>query len=245
MINFVICEEDTSYITAYKKYIDKIMMNFDIEYDYHIFHGYTAKWKEFTSQEAGFKVYIMAIKTKEGSGLEAAQYIREQLDDWQSMIIMISVYIDYKYEALSKRLMLVDYISKFDNIETRLGDAIKICLKNYDKRPKTLKFTFKKIIYNIEFSKILYIEKEQDNKRCICKTTEGNYYIAGTLATVSKMLDHRFIQICRSIIINGEQIESYNVKSNIITFKNKEELNAISRNKKKEIINYIRGIYHR
>ena len=55
------------------------------------------------------------------------------------------------------------------------------------------------------------------------------------------MLDKRFIQICRSIIINGEQIESYNVKTNIITFKNKEELNAISRSKKREIINYVRG----
>ncbi len=243
MINFIICEEDTPFVTIYKKVIDKIMMNYDIEYDYHIFKGYNAKWKEFTSKETGFKVFIMAVKTNEGSGLDAARFIRESLDDWQSMIIMISAYLDYKYEALSKRLMLIDFISKFDNIECRLGEAIKISLKNYDKRPKTLKFTYKKTLYNIEFSKILYIEKEQDNKRCICKTIEGNYYISGNLSTVKKMLDHRFLQICRSIIINGEQIQSFNIKSNIITFKNKEELNAISRNKKKDIIKYIRGMH--
>ena len=57
------------------------------------------------------------------------------------------------------------------------------------------------------------------------------------------MLDNRFLQICRSIVINLEQIESYNAKSNIITFKNREELNAISRSKKKDIIKYIRGTF--
>ena len=241
MINFIICEEDSSYIDIYKEIIDKIMMNFDIEYNFHIFKSYNDKWKTTTTQENGFKVYIMAMKAKRGSGLDAARYIREELDDWQSMIIMISAYLDYKYEALGKRLMLIDYISKYDNIKQRLSEAIKISIKNYDRRPKALKFIYKKTFYNIEFRKILYIEKEQDNKRCICRTIEGNYYISGNLLTVSKMLDSRFLQICRSIIINLEQIESYNAKLNIITFKNKEELNAISRNKKKDIVKYIRG----
>ncbi len=243
MINFMICEEDSSYIDKYKEIIDKIMMNFDIEYSYHIFKGYNDKWKTEATEENGFKVYIMTMKSKQGSGLDAARYVREELDDWQSMIIMVSAHLEYKYEALGKRLMLIDYISKYDNFEKRLNEAVKISIKNYDRRPKTLKFTYKKTFYNIEFRKILYIEKEQDNKRCICRTIEGNYYISGNLSTVSKMLDNRFLQICRSIIINLEQIESYNAKSNIITFKNKEELNAISRSKKKDIVKYVRGTF--
>ena len=89
---------------------------------------------------------------------------------------MISAYLDYKYEALGKRLMLIDFISKYDNINQRLSEAIKISIKNYDRRPKALKFTYKKTFYNIELRKILYIEKEQDNKRCICRTIEGDYY---------------------------------------------------------------------
>ena len=129
MLNFIICEEENTFVTAYKKIIDKIMMNFDIDYNYHVFKSYNNKWKDITEKETGFKVYLLAMKTKEGSGLDAARYIREEIDDWQSMIIMISSYLEYKYEALSKRLMLIDFISKLDNIECRLTEAIKIAIK--------------------------------------------------------------------------------------------------------------------
>lgn len=243
MINFIICEDEIALSNIYKKEIEKIMMNQDIDYKINIFRDYTDKWKDFASNNNNFKIYLLDIKTKTASGLDAARYIREELDDWQSMIIMITAFQEYKYDALGKRLMLVDFINKLDNCENRLNDAINISLKNYDKRPKTLKYTYKKVLYNIEFRKIIYIEKEQDNKRCIIKTLEGDFYIPGNLVTVSKLLDKRFIKCCRSIIINSEQVESYNKKTNTITFKNKIELNAVSRENKKEIIKYVRGIH--
>lgn len=243
MINFIVCEDEIALANIYKKEIEKIMMNQDIDYKITIFKDYTDKWRQFASNNNNFKIYLLDIKTKSGSGLDAARFIREELDDWQSMIIMITAFQEYKYDALGKRLMLVDFINKLDNCENRLNDAIKISLKNYDKRPKTLKYTYKKVLYNIEFRKIIYIEKEQDNKRCIIHTLEGNFYIPGNLVTVSKLLDKRFIKCCRSIIINTEQVEAYNKKTNTITFKNKIELNAVSRENKKEIIKYVRGIY--
>lgn len=242
MLTFVICEDETTFTDYYKKEIDKIMMNLDIEYTYQIFKGYTEKWRHFAISDTTFKIYLLDIKTTAGSGLDAARYIREEIDDWQSMIIMITAYQEYKYDALGKRLMLIDFINKLDNFSRRLNDAINIALKNYDNRPKALKYTYKKVIYNVEFSKIIYIEKELDNKRCIIKTTEGDYFIPYNLATVFKMLDKRFFKICRSIIINTEQISNYNKKTNIITFKNNLELNAVSRDNKKELINRVRGI---
>ncbi len=242
MIDFVICEENASYVTIYKKEIEKIMMNFDMEYSYHIFKGYDDNWKEYVANDGTFKVHILALQAKVGSGLDAARFIREELDDWQSMLIMVSTHMDYKNEALDNRLMLIDFICKYDSFNRRFGEAIKIALKNYDKRPKALKFTYKKIAYNIELRKILYIEKEQDTKRCICKTIDGKYLIAGNLKTIETMLDKRFIKVHRSIIVNSEQIKHYNSKENIITFKNKDELSAISRYKKKELERVVRGL---
>lgn len=241
MIEFIICEDEKDFCIIYKDVIDKVMMKYDDEYHVNIYDGYNQKWKK-ASKDNNFKVYIIDLKTKEGSGLDAARYIREELDDWQSMIIIVTAYPEYKYEALGKRLMLVDFVNKLDNLNQRLSQAIQISLKNYDKRPKSLRYVYKKTMYNIEFQKIIYIEKEQDNKRCIIKTKGNDYYIQGNLTKIEKLLDQRFIKCNRSYIINLEQVESYNKKSNILTFKNGIELYAVSRDKKKEILNYVRGI---
>ena len=242
MIEFIICEDEKDLCIIYKDIIDKIMMNYDIEYKLNIYDGYNSNWKRKAKND-NFKIYILDLKTKEGTGLDAARYIREELDDWQSMIIIVTAYPEYKYEALGKRLMLVDFVCKMDNLKQRFKQAIQISLKNYDKRPNSLKYEYKKVLYNIEYQNIIYIEKEQDNKRCIIKTAKKDYYIQGNLNNIEKQLDYRFIKCSRSYIINLEQVQSYDKKSNIITFKNGIELYAVSRNKKKEIINYVRGIY--
>ena len=44
------------------------------------------------------------------------------------------------------------------------------------------------------------------------------------------------------MIINLDQIENYYMRQGKIIFKNGETITAISRNQKKEIIKYIRGI---
>jgi two-component system response regulator AgrA len=242
MIEFIICENETFFINKYKEIITKVMMSYDIEYTIKHYAGYNDKWLAST-QSSNFKIYILDIKTNKGSGLDAARYIREELDDWQSMITIVTAYPEFKYEALGKRLMLVDYVNKLDNFDARLTQAIQISMKNYDKRPNSLKYTYKKVLYNIEFYKIIYIEKEQDNKRCIIKTAKKEYYIQGNLHQVEQLLDKRFIKCNRSYIINIEQVESYNIKNNEITFKDGKKLYEISRNKRKEIINYVRGIY--
>jgi len=242
MIELIICEDEKYFTDRYQYLIEKVMMNYDIEYNFNVFDGYSRNWEKISKKDE-FKIYILDLKTKEGSGLDAARYIREELDDWQSMIIMVTAYPEYKYEALCKRLMLVDFVNKLDNFDQRFTQAIQICLKNYDKRPNSLKYTYKKVVYNIEYHKIIYIEKEQDNKRCIIRTTEKDYYIQGNLNKVAELLDQRFIKCNRSYIINIEQVDSYNTKTNMITFKNGESLYAVSRDKRKEILNYVRGIH--
>lgn len=243
MINFIICEDESILCEKYKHEIDKFMMQYDIDYKCHIYKGYTESWKEYAQKEDGFKIYILDIKTENGSGLDAARLIREEYDDWVSMIIIITAYSQYKYDALGKRLMLVDFINKLDNCSENLHKALSICMKNYDKRPKTLRYVYKNIAYNIALGQINYIEKELDMKRCIIKTTSDEFYIPGSLNNVMKKLDNRFIKCSRSTIVNTERIESYNIKTNVITFKDKETLDAVSRDKRKEVINHVRGIY--
>ena len=64
---------------------------------------------------------------------------------------------------------------------------------------------------------------------------------SGNLKSLEEKLDKRFIKCNRSYIINVEQVVSYNIKSNIMMFNDGNEINIVSRTKKKEIINYLRS----
>lgn len=243
MISFIVCEDEEILKEKYKKEIDKFMMNYDIDYKCLTFEGYDKEWKQTAKKDLGFKIYLLDIVTTTGTGLDAARLIREEYDDWTSMIIMITSYNEYKYEALGKRLMLVDFINKLDNCEQKLKDAFLICMKNYDKKYNCLKYIYKGTAYSVELREIITIEKEQDSKRRLITTTHGNFYIQGSLNVVLKQLDKRFFKCHRSLIVNINQIESYSPKTNMIKFKNKIETNLVSREKKKELFNRVRGVY--
>ena len=236
MIDFILIEEDLFFISKYKVIIDKEMMNCDIEYNVFIYNKET--WRINDSISNNFKIYVIDI-TEETKKIPST--IRDK-DDWQSMIITVSESNKYKREIMDSRNLIVDYIEKFQNFEKRFLSAIQVGLKNYDKRPNTLKYSYKNVMYNIEYQKIIYIEKEQENKRCIIKTQDKDFYIQGCLKKLEEILDKRFIKCNRSYIINAEQVKSYDTKNNIITFKDGTKLCAVSRDKRKDIVNRLRGI---
>ena len=235
MIDFIMIEDDLYYLNESKKIIDKVMMNYDINYNF-IAHD---KYRKELINKDNFKVYIISYKE---DTIELIKYIREELDDWKSLIIIIYKNSEDKTKIIKENLFIVDYINKRKHFEEKLLRNIQICLKNYDQRPNSLRYSYKNILYNIEFQKILYIEKEQDNKRCIIYTKNKKYYIPGNLNQIQKLLDNRFIKISRSFVVNKEQMSSYNIKSNIITFKNSIKLNGVSRNNKKHITNCLRRV---
>ena len=234
-MDFIMIEDDLYYLNETKKVIDKVMMNYDICYNF-IAHD---KYRKELLNKDNFKVYIISYNI---DSIELIKYIREELDDWKSLIIIIYKNKEDKNKVLKENLFIVDYINKNKNFTENLVRNIQICLKNYDQRPNSLRYTYKNILYNIEYNKILYIEKEQDNKRCIIYTKNKKYYIPGTLNRIKSLLDNRFIKTSRSYIINTEEITSYDIKSNILTFKNKIKLDGVSRDNKKIIINYLRKI---
>ena len=238
MINFIILEDDLLYINKYKKIIDKVMMNYDINYTLTIYDKYTNNIKN-TLKEESFKIYILDYNK---NTIEMIKYIREYLDDWQSLIILLFNNIDDKDKVINKNYFIVDYLNKNSNFKTKLNRNIEVCLKNYDKRPNSLKYTYKRVVYNIKYRSILYVEKEQDNKRCIIKTKDNEYYIPGTLNNIEELLDKRFYKCSRSYIINLEQVSTYDMKNNILVLKNIKLPGAVSRDKKKEIMNYLRKL---
>ncbi len=236
MINFIICEDEKTLRESTKNTIFSYMMNHDIDYKIYEFEGYDKNFEDMVKKDIGFKIYFLDIVTKCGSGVDAARIIREKYDDWVSAIIMITSHQEYKYEALSSRLFLLDFVNKLDNCSKKIREDIAIAMKTYDKRYKMLSYEYNHTYYKLEYRQIIYIEKEPDSKRCIIKTKENSQLIPGTLNEVYKLLDDRFFKVHKSLIINLDEIARYEIRKNKIVFKNGDHTHLISRNNKKELI---------
>ncbi len=239
MLNFVVCDDEKEFRSMIIQEIEKFMMNYDIDYKVYEFETYDKEFEKVAKADLGFKVYFFDIKTKSGSGLDAARFIREELDDWTSIIVIITAFAEYRYEALSNRLYLLDFISKFDNCKSKIRGALKIAYKNYNSREKCLSYEYNYMLYKIELKNIIFIEKEQDSKRCIITTTYGTFKAPFTLSGISKNLDKRFLKVHKSLILNVDKISTYNIKENEILFVNGMSTNLVSRSGRKELINYV------
>ncbi len=236
MLNFIICDDEREYRTLISDEIDKFLINYDIEYEKYECSSYEGKFESLARKELGFKVYFLDIKTKRGSGLDAARFIREELEDWNSIIIIVTAFAEYRYEALTNRLYLLDFISKFDNCKAKVKDTLKIIYKQYSSKQKCLSYEYNYVFYKVQFRNIIYIEKEQNSKRCIIYTDYGKLKAPLTLSYILKQLDKRFLKVHKSLIINTEKIKSYDVKANEVLFVNGMSTNLISRTGKKELI---------
>ena len=235
MINFIICDDNKEFLKKQKHLIDKFMMKYDIEYKCSLFYEYNNDFNKAVEEDFGFKIFLLDIQTKNGSGLDAARIIREAYDDWVSAIIIITAFNEFKYEALSNRLYLLDFINKLNGYEKKLDEDLEIALKHYNKRDKSLKYEYNYVLKQVEFRHIVYIEKEPDSKRCKIRTTYGEQIINKNLNETYKLLDERFIKTSRSMIVNVDHIKEYDLIQNNIKFKNGEYTYQVSRGMKKEL----------
>ena len=66
---------------------------------------------------------------------------------------------------------LGEFINKLDKCKEHLQEVLALCMKLYDNRPKALKYVYKNTIHNIDYRHIVFIDKEQESKRCTIQAT--------------------------------------------------------------------------
>ena len=233
MINFII-NDSSEWSNTIKNIIDKHMMNYDIEVKYHLLKKIKGKIETIK----GFKVYIINCDPKNGEGFKNSEYIRNDLDDWNSIIILLTNHNEMKYEVIGKRLFLFDFICKKNHFEEILREDIERITKNYNNREKCLIFQSNRILRKIDYKNIDMIIKEKESKKCLLKASHGSYYIPESLNKIETRLDDRFVKINRSCIINSDEIIEYDLNENKITLKNGDVSFDISRDCKKNLNSY-------
>lgn len=235
MINFIIYEDNKVMRKLYKDIIRKFMGIKNFNYHVYEFSKYNKEVDNKINKEIiGKKIYILDIEVPGMSGLELARKIRNN-GDWTSQIIVITTYVEYKNLGFTNRLLMLDFISKFSNINENLKLSLKVAL-NILNRQSALSFKYNSEIFQILYNDIYYIEKNLNNNNSTIVTKNNTYTIKCSINKLMETLsnDPRFFKSHRSCIINLNNVISFDIDSNIIKFKNKE-INLVSRDKKKKL----------
>jgi two-component system, LytTR family, response regulator AgrA len=216
MLNFIICDDQEKIRKSVKNVICKLMMPVDAEYKTFEFSSYEKEFINIINQEIGTRIYILDIEMGYKSGIDMAQRIREK--DWQSLIIILTAHYELAFEAFKKRLLLLDFISKFDNYEKKLYDSLFLARQIIDSKDH-LQFCFNRTAYRIPLSDIIYIAKDETERRTKIKTFYEEYYTLMSLNEISKNLNFSFLRTHRACFVNLNKIKELDYKNKIIIFK--------------------------
>jgi len=236
MIKFVVYEDEKVFRNNIKTVIKDVMKQNDKEYIVKEFDKFDDKLKqEITSKTPA--IYILDIEVPDSiSGIDLARKIRKQ--DWNSIIIMITSHADLGYEALKAQIMLLDFISKYNDYKISMERALNKAISKLDNK-KVLIFESNNITYKIYTDDILYIVKDTVDRKIIIKTEYNQIVINETLINIEKMLDKRFFKSHRSCLVNVDKIVKIDWKDNLIYFTNGEVIDYISKYKKKGLKEYV------
>ena len=235
-MEFVICDDEKLFRNKIHKVIDKIYMNNDEYYHVTEFTNFNNSFLKLI-KDGSPKIYILDIEMKDDvSGIDIARKIRN--NDWESIIIFITSHNELGYQALKAQIMLLDFISKYDDYERNLELVIKKAISMINSQ-KTMTFNSDGISYVIHLNDILYVVKDTIDRKCIIKTTYTEIEVNRSLNYFVDNLDKRFYMSHRSCIVNTERIDKVDLKNNIIYFNNVDSIDLISRDKKRGFKEYV------
>lgn len=238
MIKFVIYDDEKMFRDRTKNVINKVMLKNDTDYEIVEYEKYNKNFLN-TINDNSSKIYIMDIEVPNNpSGIDVARKIRK--DDWNSIIILVTSHVDMGYDALKAQIMLLDFISKYNECENNLKTTIKKAISKINEK-KVLVFEINYITYKVYTDDIIYILKDSVDRKCIIKTEYNEICVNETINDLKNMLDDRFFMTHRSCLINTDKVDKIDWKNCVIYFKNNEKIDYLSRDKKKGLKEYVKN----
>lgn len=240
MIHFVVCDDESFFRQRIIKTIQKIKSKRSIECEIHEFKGYNSEFEAFIRSEISSKIYILDIEMKTGaSGIDIARKIRKS--DWDSIIMFVTSHTELGYDALKANIMLLDFISKYDECESNLEKVLLKAIQKVNQK-KIFSYDSAGISHRIYLDDILYITRDSVDRKCVIRTTYSEVVINKSLTEMIRELDERFFCSHRSCLVNTEKITSVDWKEGIITFDTGESTYLLARDKKKGLKEYVSSV---
>lgn len=235
MINFVIYEDEEYFSNLYKKEIHKFMCNENDQYKIYEFSKYDEDIIKIIKSLAGQNVYILDIEVEGKSGLDLAREIRSFRKTMNDQIIIATAHLDLIQNAYHKKIMMVDFVSKFDDLEENLLSCFCDIYETFNNN-KVLSFKQEGEIIRIPYNDILFIEKDKTEDCLFIETENAHFKYRGNITQLENILqnDKRFYKTHRSCIVNTFKITKIISSIPVIYFKDKFT-NSLARDKRKEL----------
>lgn len=217
MIEFIICDDDKSFLSKVEQLINKFMMKKYSDYKIKKFADYNQAFIEEIDKKICPRIYILDIETPSSSGIYISKLIRKK--DIESSIIFLTGHEELGPVLLRKDVHFLSFINKFEGFETRLISALENAMQLLG-RPIYLCIKDNNIYYRIPFHTILYIYKDTVERKTKIVTDNNEFNISKALNKIVGLLDDRFIQTHRACYINKERVVKLDYKNKSITFDN-------------------------
>ena len=232
MINFIIYEDNHKWQEKYHAAILKIIGNKKDKYHILNIDKYTPQFITTIHNLIGKKIYLLDLEVPGKSGLDLAREIRAN-NDWSSPIIIITQHDKFKNEGFTSKILMLDFITKNENIDTNLLTSLNIAY-HISCHTKSYKFSYNNELYQIPYEDILYFEKDLNQNYTNIITKNMNFKIKQSISAIEQKLINipEFYKTHRSCIVNLNNIIKISWKYNTIYFIN-HQISLISRDRKK------------
>lgn len=210
-MKIVIVENDEKWLNRTIKNVNKTLIREHIDEKIISFHKYTKELKEIIYDNSK-KIYILDIELGDASGYDIAREIRDCANDWESIIIISSIY-NQKENIISDRLAILTYISKLIDFDNNIKESVKLAIKIISK-DNFFEFKESGINNKIPINSIIYIKKDKYSKYCIIKTIDDTFRIRDTISNLKNKT--KLTQIKKDLLINKKYINNKNEINKII-----------------------------
>lgn len=236
MINFIICDDEKEITEIVKNIITKVMIKNNYEYKTHVFNSYNNEFNNIVNSTLENKIYILDIEVGKSSGIDVAKKIRNK--DWNSIILILSAHFELETLAYKSKILLFDFISKFDLYDKEIYSTINLCVNNIVNADKLVVKSLGKL-EQIEYDNILFITYDSYKRKSIIITKHKKYEVGVSLKNMKEKLKGAFIYTHKSCIANVNNIKTIDSKNKLIIFKNNEVTDLLSRKYIKDVIKYV------
>ncbi len=236
MINFVICDDNKEIVNTVSNLIDNEMMKNKISYKKTIFEDYDNQFIKFVKSKQPQKIYILDIEMPSASGIDMARIIRNF--DMESVIIFLTSHDELGYTILKNEFLFLSFINKYDNYTKKLQNSIRKALDLLGKR-RVIKFEDRGATYTIPINDILYITRDNIERKVIIITDYSNYVISKSLSSMKDILGDDFMYSHRSCIINTNRVTVVDSTKRKIKFDTGVEIDWLSSKYKDEVVSYV------
>lgn len=226
MINVIICDDNKEITALIKKELIKTLFSKKIEYKIYVFNSYNDDFKKVISSSIQNKFYILDIEIGNNSGIEISKEIRTT--DWDSAILLLTAHYELEHLANHSKILLLDFISKFDLYQEKIKENIDIYINKILKNDK-LSFKYLGSLISLRYRDIIYIFYDKTLRKSVVVTDAEKYVLNMSLKQIKEKIKGNFSYSHKSCIVNKDYIKEINKKSKEIKFLNNATIMFLSK----------------